>query len=181
MSRKLLELSQKKNAFSPSIIDYERSLRQESTQLDFNIAAPDQVRPSDVLKELKNINFKQALVDFFIQHWASDEMVPFVEDKRIFINYKQCHSYIVDNNKVVSGVDDSLSCPEHEEADTKIVFHVCNIDAQAHFVIRCSDTDIAIIMLGHMDNLKNDDSNVWLYAGTGNSQRYINLKKISNI
>lgn len=164
--------------FSPSIKDYERDLRRESTQLDFNITGPDQVRPSDFLKELKNINFKQALVDFFIQHWASYEMIPFVENKRILINFKQCYSYIVDNNKIVSNVDDSLSCPEHEEADTKIVFHVCNTDVQANFVIRCSDTDIAIIMLGHMHNLKNDDSNVWLNAGTGNNQRYINLTKV---
>ena len=56
------------------------------------------------LKELKNINFKQALVDFFIHHWASDEMIVFVENKQILINFKQCHSYVVDNNKIVSNV-----------------------------------------------------------------------------
>lgn len=61
--------------FSPSIKDYERDLRQESTLLDFNITGPDQVRPSDFLKELKNIHFKQAFVDFFIEHSISDEMV----------------------------------------------------------------------------------------------------------
>ncbi|XP_074106572.1 uncharacterized protein LOC141532227 [Cotesia typhae] len=105
-------------------------------------------------------------------------MIPFVEKKRVLINFKQCHSYVVDNNKIVSDVDDTLSCPEHEEADTKIVFHISNTDAQANFVIRCSDTDIAIIMLGHMHNLINDDSNVWLNAGTGNNQRYINLTKV---
>lgn len=33
-------------------------------------------------------------------------------------------------------------------------------------------------MLRHMHNLKNDDSNVWLYAGTGNNQRYINLTQV---
>lgn len=90
----------------------------------------------------------------------------------------QCHSYVVDNNEIVSDVDGTLSCLEHEEADTKIVFHICNTDAQANFVIKCSDTDIAIIMLGHMHNLINDDSNVWLNAGTGNNQRYINLTKV---
>lgn len=127
--------------FSPSIKDYEKSLRQESTQLDFNIAGPDQVRPSDFLKELKNTHFKQALVDFFIQHWASDEMVPFIENKLIYINFKQCHSYFVENNTNVSNVDDNLSCPEHEEADIKIIYHVCNIDTQTNFVIRCSDNN----------------------------------------
>lgn len=71
--------------FFPSIKDYERSLTQESTQLDFNITGPDQVRPSDFLKELKNIRFKQALVDFFIQHWAIDEMVPFIGNSQVLL------------------------------------------------------------------------------------------------
>lgn len=134
--------------------DYERSLRQES---GFQHCCPQSNLTVRFLKELKNIHIK--LVYFFIQHCASDEMVPFIENKQIFINLRQFHSYIVDDNKSLSS---SLPCPEHEEADSKIVFHVCNIDAQANFVIRCSDTDIAIIMLEHKHNLKNDDSNVWL-------------------
>lgn len=146
--------------FSPSVRDYERSLRQEAIQLDSSITGADQVRPFNFSKELKNIRFKQSLVDFFIQHWTLDEMVPFIGNKRIFINFKQCHSYMDKENKVISSVDDDLSCPEHEEADTKIVYHICNIDAKVNFVITCSDTDIAIIMLGNMHNLKNTDSNV---------------------
>ncbi|GFS84751.1 uncharacterized protein TNCV_2956541 [Trichonephila clavipes] len=39
--------------FSASMEDYERSLRHESTPLGFNIARPDQVRPSDFAKELR--------------------------------------------------------------------------------------------------------------------------------
>ena len=63
-------------------------------------------------------------------------------------------------------------------SDTKIVYHVCNTDTQEKFAIRCSDIDIEIIMLGHMHNLINYDSNVWLNAGTENNQRYINLTKV---
>ncbi|GFW57468.1 uncharacterized protein TNCV_543781 [Trichonephila clavipes] len=84
--------------FSPSIKDYERSLRHESTQLGFNITGPDQVRPSDFAKELKNIRFKQALVDFFILHWSTEEMVPFMNNKIILVNFKKCHSFTVTNN-----------------------------------------------------------------------------------
>ncbi|GFT41856.1 hypothetical protein TNCV_1667151 [Trichonephila clavipes] len=56
----------------------------------------------------------------------------------------------------------------HEEADTKIIHHICNIDVQANFVIRCSDTDIAAIMLGNMRHLKNEDSHVCILSGIGN-------------
>lgn len=75
--------------FSPSIKDYERSGRHESSQLEFNITGPDQVRPSDFAKELKNIHFKQSLVEFFILHWATDEMIPFIGNNNIFINFRQ--------------------------------------------------------------------------------------------
>ncbi|CAH2096954.1 unnamed protein product [Euphydryas editha] len=152
--------------FSPSIKDYERSRRHESSQLEFNITGPDQVRPSDFTKELKNIHFKQSLVEFFTTYWATDEMIPFIGNNKIFINFRQCHSFTVINNKVMSEIHEDLSCSEHEEADTKIVYHVCNIDAQANFVIRCSDTDITVIMLGNMHHLKNSDSRVWILTGT---------------
>lgn len=141
--------------FSPSIKDYERSLRNESTQLEFSISGPDQVRPSDFAKELKNICFKEALIDFFIRHWSTDEIVPFIGNKNIVVNFKNCHSFSVINNAVVSSIDENLSCPEHEEADTKIIHHICNFDDQANFVIQCSDTDIAVIMLGNMHHFKN--------------------------
>lgn len=49
--------------FSLSILDYERSLRHESTQLEFNITGSDQVRPYELAKEFR-IRFKQAVVDF---------------------------------------------------------------------------------------------------------------------
>ncbi|KAF9813303.1 hypothetical protein SFRURICE_015785 [Spodoptera frugiperda] len=67
----------------------------------------------------------QALVDFFIQHWATDEMVPFIGNSQVFINFKECHSYMVYNNKVLLNIDDSLSCLKHKEADTKIIYHIC--------------------------------------------------------
>ncbi|GFW02546.1 hypothetical protein TNCV_2455621 [Trichonephila clavipes] len=36
--------------------------------------------------------------------------------------------------------------------------------------MRCSDTDIAAIMLGHMSHLKNDDYHVWILTGLGDKK-----------
>lgn len=44
-------------------------------------------------------------------------------------------------------IDENLTCPDNEEADTKTIYHICNIDANANFIIRCPYTDIAAIML----------------------------------
>lgn len=125
---------------TPSIKDYERSQRFESAQLEYTIAGPEQVRP-------KKSNFKEALIDFFILHWPTDEMAPFIGNRIIHINFKKCHSFTV--NKVV-GIVEELSCLKHEEADTKIVYHACKINYEANIVIRTVDTDITVIMLGHM-------------------------------
>ncbi|GBP52408.1 hypothetical protein EVAR_4691_1 [Eumeta japonica] len=134
--------------FTPSIKDYEHSQRLESAQLEYTITGPEQIRSSDFAKELRNLNFKVALVNFFTSHWATDEVVPFIGDKTIYINFRKCYSFTVDNsNKVISRVDEELSCPAHEEADTKIVYHACNINYPAEIVIRSVDTDIAAIML----------------------------------
>lgn len=96
-------------------------------------------------------------------------MVLFIGNKIIDINFRQCHSFIVnDSNNVVSSVVDELSCPEHEEADTKVIYHACNIDYEANIVIRSINTDIVAIMLGHMHHLQND-SHVWIRGGTGNN------------
>ncbi|CAG5019593.1 unnamed protein product [Parnassius apollo] len=164
--------------FTPSIKDYEHSQRFECAQLEFTITGPEQVIPSDFTKALKNFNFKEALVDFFISHWATDEVVPFIRNKIININFRQSHSFTVNSsNHVVSSVDEELSCPEHEEADNKIVYHACNINYQANIVIRSVDTDIAAIILGNMHHLKNN-SRVWMLTGTGNNLRYVDLTKI---
>nr|XP_046473659.1 uncharacterized protein LOC124214934 isoform X3 [Neodiprion pinetum] len=164
--------------FTPSIKGYERSMRFESAQLEYTIAGPEQVRPSDFVKELKNSNFKEALVDFFILHWASDEMAPFIGNKIIHINFRKCHSFTVNEaNKVMSSINEELSCPEHEEADNKIVYHACKINYEANIVIRTVDTDVAAIMLSHMHRL-NDGSHVWMLTGAGNNLRYVDLTKI---
>nr|CAH7755291.1 unnamed protein product [Callosobruchus chinensis] len=66
----------------------------------------------------------------------------------------------------------------HEEADTKIVFHVCQIDYEAYVTIRCSDTDVAIIMLANMSALNNANVKVSMEVGVSNNQRFINISKL---
>ncbi|GFT49910.1 uncharacterized protein TNCV_4175491 [Trichonephila clavipes] len=70
--------------------------------------------------------------------------------------------------EIVSKIDEHLTCTKHEEADTKIIHHICNIDVRANFVVRCSDTDIAANMLGNMRHLKNDEYHEWVLTDMGN-------------
>ena len=65
----------------------------------------------------------------------------------------------------------------HEEADTKIVHNVCAINFDANVLIRCSDTDILVILLGNMNFLKKN-LKIWMHVGIGNSQKYISISKL---
>ena len=158
--------------FSPSIKDCERLRREEATS-PVSIG-PNQIRPHNFAAELKNIPFKEALVNFFIDHWDSEDMVPFIGNKNIYLSFNKCYSYKVLDNKVIKTIEESLSCEEHEEADSRIIYHICQIDFEAEIVIRCSDSDILIILLGNMDHL-NSSLKLWINMGVGNHQRYINV------
>ncbi|XP_046481702.2 uncharacterized protein [Neodiprion pinetum] len=162
----------------PSIKDNERSLRHEAPLIDYSIYGPDQIRSSDFTKEMRNTKFKEALIEFFTIHWATDDVAPFIGNKLIHLNFKNCYSYRSNDGKVESSIVEDLCCKSHEEADSKIIFHACSIIDQSNIVIRGSDTDILIIMLGNMVNLKNPSSHIWMLTGTGNNERFIDVSKI---
>ena len=68
-----------------------------------------------------------------------------------------------------------MACPDHQEADTKIIYHVCKIQDAAKVMIRCSDTDV--LMLSNMMFVKTGVE-ISMHIGTGNKQRYININKL---
>ncbi|CAF4875188.1 unnamed protein product [Pieris macdunnoughi] len=125
-------------------------------------------------------NLKKLWLTFFIDHWGSEDMLPFIGNKNIYVSFNKCYSYKVINNKVIKTIEESLSCEEHEEADSRIIFHICQIDFDAEVVIRCSDSDILIILLGNMDHLKKS-LKIWINMGVGNHQRYININELYRI
>lgn len=105
-----------------------------------------------------------------------DHMAPFFNGKTVYVNYESCYKYEIINDKVTTTLCEDLSCPAHEEADSKIVFHVCKLDFDASVTIRCSDTDIPIIMLGNM-GMTRDKLQIRMLLGTG-EKRYLNINKL---
>lgn len=128
--------------FNPSIKDYEHALRGSYINENYVISGVNQKRKSNFSVELKNMKFKEAFVKFLIEHWACDDVAPLIGSKIIHVNFDLCYKYSVQNGKVNKIIEPNLTCEGHEEADTKIIYHVCNIDQEANVRIRCSDTDI---------------------------------------
>ncbi|GFW61789.1 uncharacterized protein TNCV_1471111 [Trichonephila clavipes] len=127
--------------FTPSIKDCER-LRHNETISTVSIG-PNQIRHHNFAGELKNTQFKEAFVKNFIDHWANENMYPFIGNKTIYLSLDKCYSYRIVNNQVIRSIEESL-CDEHE-ADTRIIYHICQISVDAQVVVRCSDSDIDYI------------------------------------
>ncbi|CAH0563075.1 unnamed protein product [Brassicogethes aeneus] len=186
VARKVLQILTKNNArridvvfdryFNPSIKDCERELRGASLS-NYAITGPQQVRPSDFAKELRSNNFKEALVEFLINYWTDDAFIPFLKDKTLNVNFDECYTFQVVNNTIIRFIDRDLSCTLHEEADTKIIHHVTKIEFDSNVVIRSSDTDVLIILLGNMNKV-NEALKIWMHIGVGNSQNYINVTQL---
>ncbi|OXU16360.1 hypothetical protein TSAR_013367, partial [Trichomalopsis sarcophagae] len=82
--------------FSPSVKDYERSLK-GGTSTDYIISGPEQIRPANFNKELRNDKFKEALVKFLISDWKNNEIATFIGNKIILLNFDYCYQYVVDD------------------------------------------------------------------------------------
>ncbi|GFV00209.1 hypothetical protein TNCV_3322601 [Trichonephila clavipes] len=66
---------------------------------------------------------------------------------------------------------------EHEEAKARIIYHICQISVDSQVVVRCSDSDILIILLGNLDHL-NASLKLWYQWGVGNQERLISINDL---
>ena len=166
--------------YSPSIKDVERDDRcSERHELVYSITGPEQKRPGDWLKALGNDSFKKTIAEFLIQEWERNYMVPFFNNKELYVNLEdKCFHFKVENNNVKKEEIASLYC-RHEEADTRMVFYALTVNQPSNIVFRTVDTDVLIILLANLTKF-NSKSNIWIEAGiyTKNTQRYINVRDI---
>lgn len=169
---------------TPSIKDYEHSIRDNLRNDDFVIEGPHTKRPANFVAELKNIKFKQALVQFLVKDWSTQDKATLIKPtQKVFLNYQLCHSYRKVAESVVSEVSEKYTCSAHEEADTKIVYHVCAVGSNTNILIKCSDTDILVILLSNIkqihvnvgENQFNVDRKIWMQLGTGNHVKNIDV------
>ncbi|XP_053595581.1 uncharacterized protein LOC103568398 isoform X1 [Microplitis demolitor] len=156
---------------TPSIKDLERQSRQEF-DITFNVSGPQQTRPSDFLKSLKNFRFKEALVHFLSNYWENDNLATIIQNKKVFLTVeKNCYSYQTQHNRVIKTEEIGYLC-DYEEADTRMIFHASRVTPGSKILIKSSDTDVLIILLGNIDKLQ--QSEIWLASST-------NKKKILKI
>lgn len=164
--------------FQQSIKDYERRNRQEVNQ-EFAITGAEQRMPPDFMKSLQNIKFKEALVVFLVQNWHNDALVPILKEKMVYVTCEEkCFSFRCDNNRMVKLEEENFEC-HHEEADTRITFHLNKLPTASIVVIHSCDTDVLIILLANLDFF--DEHSIYMRRKTQKGPDYtlINVNKIA--
>ena len=91
-----------------------------------------------------------------------------------------CYCYREKNEQVTkTPIPELIS--SHEEADSKMTYHLTSLKENGKVIIRTSDTDVLVIVLGCLEHIP-ESINVWLEVGLypKNNLRYIDVRKLFN-
>ena len=170
-------------AVSPSIKDCERDSRSgyEERCSQYQITGPNQRRPSNWLNALRFDQFKVTLNSFLVSAWEDNSLTEIFQGKCLYVNNGDiCYCFREENGQVTRTLIPELTS-SHEEADSKMIFHLTNLDENSKVIIRTSDTDVLVIALCCLEHIP-VSVNVWLEVGlyAKNSLRYIDVRKLFN-
>ncbi|KAL2091652.1 hypothetical protein ACEWY4_013915 [Coilia grayii] len=164
---------------NPSIKDLEHS-RRSADETAYSITGPGQHRPKEWQKALKSPAFKTQFLKFLAQEWASHADPNTLAGHHVYLAVDNvCHHYTVQQGSVIHEEAADLACT-HEEADTRIVFHLSRLTNEKPTVaVRCSDTDVFVLLLYHISRMP-DKPLVWMDVGlsSNNTRRYINISQL---
>ena len=99
--------------------------------------------------------------------------------KVVFANQSdRCFKFFGDYSGMFREDAPELFC-SHEEADTRMFYHLSTIPNPSNVVIRTADTDCLIIAL-ESKRRYHEEINIWLEVGiqSANTQRYINVNQL---
>ncbi|KAG7161672.1 hypothetical protein Hamer_G030971 [Homarus americanus] len=110
---------------TPSIKDIEHGIRgSDATHTNFIISGPDQKRPKDFNASLKSANFKTALLHFLVKEWKRTSHIEQIRGYTLFVGLDdKAYQYDVKDDSIHVQEVPSLVC-NHEEADTRLIWHV---------------------------------------------------------
>ena len=135
---------------SPSIKDSERNKRDDYRHVAYQITSPEQKRPSNWLQSLPVDQFKEVLVEFLISFWESNELAFIIGSKKIFVNSGDtCFSFCNGDGLMVKRIEEEYRF-NHEEADSRILFHLSKCSTPSSIVIGTVDANVLIIALGSL-------------------------------
>lgn len=162
-----------------SLKESERILRgNECSTTNYSISGPDQKPRQSGQQLAKNCSFKNEFAKFLQSEWQKEMYASMIGSKIIVVSHG---GNCVD---ISSSSSPSHLQATHEEADTLIAYHANAImnNQCSNMIIRASDTDILIILLGLLErrslNGENISNMIVMDCGTGNHRRFIDVNSI---
>ena len=113
----------------------------------------DNLKIPDWKTFLSNPRNKANLLKYLSSCWSKSSL----PDGFTMVLGIEAQAICVTNN----GVTDHLRCPNHEEADTRIIAHIASLPEASKVVVQATDTDILMLCLYHYPRLKNI-SHLWV-------------------
>lgn len=158
----------------PSIKDYEHRLRGED-EVCYDIRRANK-RPAEFNKLLRSSSFKEKFVEFLIDDWTSDRFSLLCTNKTVKLNFDKCYVYEASEGKMRRSIDYDLTC-YHEEADTKIVYHICQLNRNFRVTVHCTDSDIPIIMVSNFQ-FRKGETEIVIDMSSGTKKLHLDINKI---
>ena len=138
-----------------SIKENERR-RQGASDSQYTITRPEQTVRQNVSKLLSNAAFKNELSKFFLMEIRKAHYWNIYSGMTLFISYGgDCFQFTPDETDKIAVTHPDVLQGNHEEADTRVAFHVTNINAK-NIVVRASDTDILVILIASLGQQQPD-------------------------
>ena len=140
--------------FSTSIKGVDRISRQQETAEAYHISGSNQRLHNKWNEKLKNLNIRTAIVKFLVEAWRKEECGAIFKSKVLYINSgNDCYRFCMENGTWKRSVVEFLYST-HEEADSRMMFHLSRAPTPNQIVIRTTaDTDVLIILLGCIEHL----------------------------
>lgn len=100
--------------------------------------------------------------------------------KKLYVTHKElCYSYRCLDDAIVRTEVEQLY-GTHEEADTRMIFHLQSLIPAQNVVFSTADTDVMAILLGNLHKI-DPAIKVWIEAGTQgkNNLCYMNISELA--
>ena len=120
---------------------------------------------------LKNDSSKESLFEYL----ATSAIQTYIsEDRQLVITYRDG---VISNPESVF-INENLSPCDHEEADTRMIFHMEEILKSASSkILRTVDTDVVVLAVAA--STRYDGKDIWINFGTGERKKILSAHQIS--
>jgi len=184
--RRLCEMSPRTDLvcdtyITPSIKEAERN-RRGSEEMTFAVTGPEQKRPQNWQTALQSCSFKAGFLRFLANEWKNNRYASILKDHIVVMGLDGvCYTFRENGGSVFREDTEALNC-QHEETDTRLVFHldhIMQVSPAATMRVRSNDTDVLVVLLCYA-GAAHDCPNVWMDVGlsSNNTRRYISIPKL---